>query len=158
MNWFFGHRGTLNCLANHQLTLHKVNGLWFKPSRQLFSRSNFAHVNTNTSLHAKIVSNHQQLPRETWFRYNHTYIRNWPIPIAAFQGQWHTTEQQQRQQQQQLCKGAGMAQWWKHTPIKLGVICGLSLLVLYSAPSGFSQPSDTFLPFARQALHLAMQT
>ena len=66
----------LNCLVNHKLTLHKVNGLWFKPSRQLFSRSNFAHVNTNTSLHAKIVSNHQQLPRETWFRYNHTYIRN----------------------------------------------------------------------------------
>ena len=43
--------------------------------------------------------------------------------------------------------GAGMAQWWEHALAshrcgpgsipRLGVTCGLSLLVLYSAPRGF---------------------
>lgn len=44
-----------------RLTLHKFYRFWLKASRPLLRRSNFAHVNTNTALYAKIVTHHQQL-------------------------------------------------------------------------------------------------
>ena len=31
-----------------------------------------------------------------WRHCLHTYIRNWPLPNGAFQGQWNTTKQQNR--------------------------------------------------------------
>ena len=41
--------------------------------------------------------------------------------------------------------GAGLVQWWKHSIPGLEVICGLSLLlVLYSAPRGFSPGTPVF--------------
>ena len=49
--------------------------------------------------------------------------------------------------------GAGLAQWWERSPSTNvsqvpgpGVICGLSLLVLYSAPRGFSPPGYPVFP------------
>lgn len=48
-------------LVTCRLTLHKFYRFWLKASRPLLRRSNFAHVNTNTALYAKIVTHHQQL-------------------------------------------------------------------------------------------------